>query len=52
MLEINKNSLANDPSPYLRQHKKNPVHWQIWSKKTLDFAKKKQKTNFIKHWLC
>ena len=43
MLEINKNSLANDPSPYLRQHKKNPVHWQIWSKKTLDFAKKNKR---------
>ena len=43
MLEINKNSLSNDPSPYLRQHKNNPVHWQLWSKKTLDFAKKNKK---------
>ena len=43
MLEINKNSLSNDPSPYLRQHKNNPVHWQLWSKKTLEFAKKNKK---------
>ncbi len=43
MLEINKNSLSNDPSPYLRQHKNNPVYWQIWSKETLDFAKKNKK---------
>ena len=28
MLEINKNNLSEDPSPYLQQHKKNPVNWQ------------------------
>jgi len=32
MIDFNKNNLINDPSPYLRQHKNNPVHWQIWSK--------------------
>ena len=40
MNEVNKNSLANDLSPYLQQHKDNPVNWQIWSKENLDFAKK------------
>ncbi len=43
MLEINKNSLSNDLSPYLQQHKDNPVNWQIWSKETLDFVKKNKK---------
>ncbi len=37
---INKNILSNDLSPYLKQHKDNPVHWQTWSKASLDFAKK------------
>ena len=43
MFQINKNSLSGDLSPYLNQHKDNPVHWQIWSKETLNYAKKNQK---------
>jgi len=43
MLEINKNSLNSDLSPYLRQHKDNPVNWQTWSKEIIEFAKKNQK---------
>ena len=42
-MEINKNSLINDLSPYLKQHKDNPVNWQIWSKETLDYAKENKK---------
>jgi len=42
MLKINKNNLSEDLSPYLQQHKKNPVNWQVWSKETLDFAKEKK----------
>jgi uncharacterized protein YyaL (SSP411 family) len=42
MLEINKNNLSKDKSPYLQQHKKNPVNWQIWSKKVFDVAKAKK----------
>ena len=42
MLETNKNNLSEDSSPYLQQHKKNPVHWQVWSKEALNFAKKKK----------
>ena len=43
MTQIDKNSLASDPSPYLQQHKNNPVNWQTWSKETLKFAKKNKK---------
>ena len=38
-----KNVLSIDPSPYLQQHKDNPVHWQTWSKETLELAKKEDK---------
>ena len=43
MIKIDKNVLSNDLSPYLKQHKDNPVNWQIWSKETLEFAKKNKK---------
>ena len=43
MININKNNLFNDPSPYLQQHKKNPVHWQVWSADTIELAKKNSK---------
>ena len=42
-MQINKNVLSKDLSPYLQQHKHNPVNWQIWSKQTLQFAKKNKK---------
>ena len=42
-MQIDKNLLSEDLSPYLRQHKDNPVHWQIWSKETLEFAKQNKK---------
>ena len=42
MLAINKNNLSRDRSPYLQQHKENPVNWQIWSKESLDIAKEKK----------
>ena len=38
-----KNNLANDPSPYLQQHKDNPVHWQTWCAETLLLAKTQKK---------
>ncbi len=43
MTQISKNILSNDLSPYLKQHKDNPVHWQTWSKETLKFAKQNSK---------
>jgi len=46
MISLDKNNLIIDSSPYLQQHKSNPVNWQIWSSEILNFAKKKKKTNF------
>ena len=43
MVQINKNILSNNLSPYLKQHKDNPVNWQIWTKETLEFAKQNKK---------
>jgi len=43
MLDINKNNLADDPSPYLQQHKHNPVNWQAWSSQILNTAKSNSK---------
>jgi uncharacterized protein YyaL (SSP411 family) len=43
MIQIDKNILSNNLSPYLKQHKDNPVNWQIWSRDTLDFAKQNKK---------
>tara|TARA_B100000963_G_scaffold73254_2_gene61269 strand:- start:1918 stop:3657 length:1740 start_codon:yes stop_codon:yes gene_type:complete len=43
MININKNNLKHDQSPYLIQHKDNPVYWQTWSKETLQEAKKNSK---------
>ena len=40
-MQINKNSLLNNPSLYLKQHADNPVNWQLWTD-TLDFAKNKK----------
>ncbi len=43
MIDISKNNLIKDPSPYLQQHKDNPVHWQTWSLETIKLAKKNSK---------
>ena len=43
MTKINENVLTNDLSPYLKQHKDNPVNWQIWSKETLEYSKQIKK---------
>ena len=42
-MQFNKNILFKDLSPYLQQHKHNPVHWQIWTEETLKFAKQNKK---------
>ena len=34
-----KNNLHLETSPYLLQHKNNPVHWQTWNKDILHFAR-------------
>ena len=38
-----KNILSKDPSPYLQQHKNNPVQWQTWNKESLNQAKIQRK---------
>ena len=43
MSNLNNNNLKNEPSPYLQQHKNNPVNWQIWSKEILKTAEKNKK---------
>ena len=43
MIKINENILSDELSPYLKQHKNNPVNWQIWSEEILKFSKKNKK---------
>ena len=43
MDQIYKNILSEDLSPYLNQHKDNPVHWQTWSQDSLKLAKRNKK---------
>lgn len=51
-----KNTLSQSTSPYLIQHKDNPVHWQEWSDEVLDKAKAENKCLLISigysacHW--
>ena len=50
------NSLANESSPYLLQHKNNPVDWYSWNAESLEIAKKENKPIFLSvgysscHW--
>ncbi len=50
------NHLANEPSPYLQQHKNNPVNWYPWGKKAFKKAKSKNRLIFLSigystcHW--
>ena len=50
------NVLKKEKSPYLRQHKDNPVDWLAWNKESLEKAKKENKPIFLSvgyascHW--
>ena len=50
------NLLQFETSPYLLQHKKNPVKWMPWGKKAFDKAEKEHKKIFLSigystcHW--
>jgi len=50
------NLLKNERSPYLKQHKNNPVHWYPWGAKALEKAKELKKPIFLSvgyascHW--
>src|ERR1700749_2883266 len=41
--DTNRNALGNETSPYLLQHRDNPVHWQAWGPETLAAAKAQDK---------
>ncbi|MCZ6743740.1 MAG: DUF255 domain-containing protein, partial [Alphaproteobacteria bacterium] len=40
---MTENTLSAETSPYLLQHKGNPVHWQPWGPGALDLAKRTEK---------
>ncbi len=40
---MTRNLLAEETSPYLLQHKDNPVHWRAWNAETLALAKRENK---------
>ena len=50
------NALKNETSPYLLQHKDNPVRWYPWGKEAFEKAKKENKPVFLSigystcHW--
>ncbi|WP_457564944.1 thioredoxin domain-containing protein [Caminibacter sp.] len=50
------NELKNADSPYLLQHKDNPVDWMMWDKRAFEKAKKENKLIFLSigystcHW--
>jgi len=54
--KIMPNQLANETSPYLRQHQNNPVNWYPWGDAALDKAKNENKPIFLSigyaacHW--
>ncbi|MBF0485177.1 MAG: thioredoxin domain-containing protein [Candidatus Omnitrophica bacterium] len=55
-MNFERNNLDLSTSPYLRQHKENPIWWQEWGEATLEYAKKKGKPLFFSvgystcHW--
>ncbi len=40
---MRRNMLGGETSPYLLQHKDNPVHWQVWGAQTLSLARAENK---------
>lgn len=50
------NKLAQEASPYLKQHKNNPVSWLPWSEEAFELAKQEDKPVFLSigystcHW--
>ena len=55
-MNFNKNNLDQATSPYLQQHKSNPIYWQEWSTEVLEHAKKNNKLILVSvgyatcHW--
>src|SRR3989344_2564319 len=56
MIDFDRNNLDKALSPYLQQHKDNPIYWQEWSKEVLSYAEKQKKILFVSvgyatcHW--
>lgn len=56
MIHFNKNNLEKATSPYLQQHKDNPIHWQEWSTEVLEHTKRDHKIILVSvgyatcHW--
>ncbi len=56
MIDFHRNNLDKAISPYLQQHKNNPIHWQEWNEKTLAYAGKENKLILVSigyatcHW--
>ena len=56
MMDLSKNHLKNEKSPYLLQHVNNPVDWYPWSSEAFNLAKSKNKPIFLSigystcHW--
>lgn len=56
MINFHKNNLDYATSPYLQQHKDNPIHWQEWSPEVLEHAKNNHKLMLVSvgyatcHW--
>jgi len=55
-MDFSRNNLDTARSPYLRQHKDNPIWWQEWSEQTLAHARTVNKIIFVSvgyatcHW--
>ncbi len=53
---MSRNQLAEETSPYLLQHKDNPVHWRPWGKQALEEAARENKPLLVSvgytacHW--
>ena len=45
------NHLQNQVSPYLLQHKNNPVAWYPWGEIALDKAQKEDKPIILDYWM-
>jgi uncharacterized protein len=54
--KYHRNNLDNSSSPYLVQHRDNPVWWQEWSSEVIDYARESEKPLFVSvgystcHW--
>jgi uncharacterized protein YyaL (SSP411 family) len=55
-MDFNRNNLDRSSSPYLRQHQSNPIWWQEWDAKVVEYARKNNKPLFVSvgyatcHW--